>query len=363
MVLRSVDITDFLSVKGSTKLLLDPLITVLLGSNDHGKSNLLKAIEHLNADKPITAEDVNWDAAGTASLDFSFRLSDLEKANWSSLMKGLRSELSEIDAANDDDVDDDEEEAEEEPAPAPKRATATVPVTRRTVPAPAEEEEDDTDDVVRERRLRTFIALFPDDNAPDEILLSRRGVDTELSFKGIDFDDLPKRMQDFIDAGVPRVELIRTLTGNLQDSVSASELNTEAFEFMQGLFFYAGLNPNEAGPLFQQDDTTERQIQNASKVLDANLRRLWGQGTNLHFSLAHRQGKIEFLADDPAIKNRKARMSKRSDGVTQFFRTSIALNARRKKHAANSYLYLFVLALTLIRNPSDRSARILPVTK
>lgn len=34
-------------------------------------------------------------------------------------------------------------------------------------------------------------------------------------------------------------------------------------------------------------------------------------------------------------------MSKRSDGVTQFFRTSIVLHARRQKHPANFYLYLF----------------------
>lgn len=54
MFIRSVEITDFLSIKGSTKLLFDKNITVLLGSNDHGKSNLLKAVEHLNDDRPIT---------------------------------------------------------------------------------------------------------------------------------------------------------------------------------------------------------------------------------------------------------------------------------------------------------------------
>lgn len=338
MLLRSIEITDFLSVKGSTKLLLDKTITVLLGSNDHGKSNLLKAIEHLNDDRPIKQDEVNWDAAGTASLDFTLKLTDVERQAWSEAVKKLRKELSDLDAAAAQETDEEEAESEAappaEPAVKAKRVAAPVPVD-----GDADDEEDD--EAIREREVRAFLAAVPDDGGPEELRLSRRGVETELSCLGIDVSDLPTEIHDLVTEGVPRVELIRTLTGDLQDSVSAAELNTEPFEFMQGLFFYAGLNPAQASPLFEQNDETERQIQDASKSLDENLRRLWGQGTHLHFSLGHRKGKIEFLADDPAIKKRKARMSKRSDGVTQFFRTSIVLHARRKKHTANSYLYLF----------------------
>ena len=95
------------------------------------------------------------------------------------------------------------------------------------------------------------------------------------------------------------------------------------------------------GDLFTQNDTTTRALDNASKQLDTNLRRLWGQGTELHFLLRHHGSAIEFLADDPAVVKRVARMSKRSDGVTQFFRISMVLHARRMKNPANSYIYLF----------------------
>src|SRR5262249_46501157 len=72
-----------------------------------------------------------------------------------------------------------------------------------------------------------------------------------------------------------------------------------------------------------------------------NLRKLWGQGTELTFYFRHRGPYIDVLADDPSIKNRPARMSKRSGGFTQFFRVSMILEARRQKKPANSYIYLF----------------------
>ena len=84
-----------------------------------------------------------------------------------------------------------------------------------------------------------------------------------------------------------------------------------------------------------------RVLDDASKKLDEDLRQLWGQGTDLHFYLRHKGNSIEFLANDPAVTTRVARMSKRSQGVTQFFRVSMVLNARRNKHEANSYIYLF----------------------
>ena len=148
-------------------------------------------------------------------------------------------------------------------------------------------------------------------------------------------------MSAFIAEGKPRVELFRALTGTLQDSASAATIATNDFEFLQGVFFHAGINPLECSALFVQNDKTTRALDIASDKLDENLRRLWGQGTDLRFQLRHKGSDIEFLADDPAITTQVARMSKRSAGVTQFFRVSMVLNARRNKFPANSYIYLF----------------------
>ena len=65
MILTLVEITDFRSIKGTIKLDFDRKITILLGSNDHGKTNILKAVEHLNDGAVITEEETNWDADGS----------------------------------------------------------------------------------------------------------------------------------------------------------------------------------------------------------------------------------------------------------------------------------------------------------
>jgi hypothetical protein len=177
------------------------------------------------------------------------------------------------------------------------------------------------------------------------LILNRMGVEGHLRILDTPISKLSPRILELIRRGIPRAELFSTTSAELQDSVSAEQITTDAFEFLQGVFFYAGIDPTDpvTSKLFTHDDRTERQLDEASKILDGELRRIWAQGVdlNLHFELRHRQGQIEFLANDPAVKSQKARMSKRSAGVTQFFRLSMILHARRKKHPANKYLYLF----------------------
>jgi len=52
--LRRVLIEGYRSIADSLQLFLDPGVTVVLGANDHGKTNLLFALSHLN---PATSFD------------------------------------------------------------------------------------------------------------------------------------------------------------------------------------------------------------------------------------------------------------------------------------------------------------------
>ncbi|MBO6668799.1 AAA family ATPase [Parvibaculum sp.] len=62
MRLIKVTIKGYRSFKAETSIYLDDRITVLLGANDHGKTNFLSALEHLNPEKPFDGErDLNWD--------------------------------------------------------------------------------------------------------------------------------------------------------------------------------------------------------------------------------------------------------------------------------------------------------------
>jgi hypothetical protein len=210
------------------------------------------------------------------------------------------------------------------------KATTAAGKPGKTASAPIEEEK-----VTAEF---PYTALDP---AATTLTLNRRGVGGSLQFLGVEMNDLPEQIRQFFEEKKPRVELFEALSGSLQDSATAETISTTEYEFLQGVFFYAGLDPMHDSKVFTQDDRTTRSLDTASKQLDGSLRGLWGQGTDLHFQLRHKGNAIEFLADDPAIKSRKARMSKRSSGVTQFFRVSMVLYARRKKNPANSYIYLF----------------------
>src|SRR5258706_16281767 len=87
MILSLVEITDFRSIKGAIRLDCDRKVTILLGSNDHGKTNILRAVEHLNDDVPITEEEANWDADGSPAISFSFALTAAEKKEWKTFIE------------------------------------------------------------------------------------------------------------------------------------------------------------------------------------------------------------------------------------------------------------------------------------
>jgi len=326
MILSLVEMTDFRSIKGTIKLDCDRKVTILLGSNDHGKTNILRAVEHLNDDVPITEEEANWDADGSPAISFSFALTATEKKEWRAIIEEVVNRRNSI-----------LQRKVEEEAAANASESAEAPPTPSTTakkPTPSEDDALEAELLVPESVLDPLLAT---------IVLTRKGVGGALQFGGLEFDKLPEDLTTFLNDKKPRVELFRLLAGNLQDSATAENIVTDEYEFLQGVFFYAGIDPLKSADLFVQNDKTVRALDNASEQLNGSLSRLWGQGTELKFGLRHngKTSSIEFLADDPAIKSRKARMSKRSDGVTQFFRVSMVLYGRRKKNPANSYIYLF----------------------
>jgi len=82
--LRQVSITGYRSIRETLPFDLDDRVTVVLGANDHGKTNVLHAITHLNADTPFEAErDLNWDYHDRGSkfprIDYKLVLSDSER--------------------------------------------------------------------------------------------------------------------------------------------------------------------------------------------------------------------------------------------------------------------------------------------
>src|ERR1039457_5430564 len=89
MFLRQIELNDFLSINGTIPIDVDRKVTILLGSNDHGKSNILAAVQHLNDVVPITEEETNWDATTVPSTSFVFSLTFLECEEWKGIVENV----------------------------------------------------------------------------------------------------------------------------------------------------------------------------------------------------------------------------------------------------------------------------------
>lgn len=87
MVLKRLKIQDYLSIRGTVSLDIDPRVSILLGANDHGKSNILRALCCLNREQAISEEDRNWDAESPPMITFEF---DLKSAEQEGLLKITR---------------------------------------------------------------------------------------------------------------------------------------------------------------------------------------------------------------------------------------------------------------------------------
>jgi predicted ATPase len=335
MLLTKIKVKNFLSVNGQCELPIDSRVTVLLGANDHGKSNLLRALRHLNLDAPILEDEENWDSKDP-QLEFLFRISAEERQKLDALMQKYAQQLIDyglkLDAIN----------AEFGIRRGAESNEAQAPVEARiALPAAAAKELDKVKKQIESVTIE--IGIINGILEGGSISLCRNGIEGKLSVLGWELDQLEDETLEVLRPMIPRVELFEAFSGQLQDSVTADQIEQTDFEFIQGIFYYAGLDPLHASDLFEQNDETDKTLEDASVRLDRELRKLWGQGVdlNLHFQLKHKGDSIELYAKDPAVKRRHARMSKRSAGVTQFFRLSMVLHARRMKNPANSYIYLF----------------------
>ena len=62
MRLTRVEIEGYRSIGRKVDIRVERDVTILIGANDHGKTNILSAIEHLNPDKQFAPDtDLNWD--------------------------------------------------------------------------------------------------------------------------------------------------------------------------------------------------------------------------------------------------------------------------------------------------------------
>ncbi len=232
MRLVRVEVEGYRSIAKKIELHVDRDVTVLLGANDHGKTNILSALGHLNEDEPFVSErDLNWDYAakpeGFPSVIFHFELDAAE-----------RDELLQL--AN--------EELEDE-------YSAESPAT------PGAGTEQDAEDLPVPHLERHHI--------PPVMRVERVGVAGKLQYFIDGVSDTVA--ESFGKDAAPRVELIRPQE-KVPDAVNSAQLNSESHEFMRGIFYYAGIQPDGPADMFSQTDATMMRLKQASAKLNETLK-------------------------------------------------------------------------------------------
>lgn len=301
MKLKHVTISGFRSVKGTENLLIDDKVTILIGANDHGKSNLLEAILRLNDDKPITADDKNWDLADDKQprIEWHFIIESNE-------LEGF--------VLKDEPLISTEE-------------TLEIDTPTAKVGIPSKNNEAD---------------IFPT-NKNREVIFFKEGVSAPLKVLSLP-NKVPIAKGPSLLQLHPKVEdFLKPISTNLKDEVTLAQLITPEFEFMQGLFQLAGIWDHR-DTLFTQDDRTSKLLKQASEKLTEELNKKWNQGKDLTWKLEHagtNGDHIRILIEDPAVENRFIRPSLRSSGFQTFFVLSMMVNARTHDRPSNSYIFLF----------------------
>lgn len=289
MKLTKVVISGFRSIKKEEALLVDDRVTILIGANDHGKSNILNAIEFLNDEKSFTPDDINWDLESSTPISIEWQFDASEE-----ILKKMGEFV----------------------------PTSEAPVVEGQEAPPSE-------------------PIF-EINTDNKIIFYKDNKDNAIRIKSLPLK-IPKTKTDDILALRPRVELFISPTTNFKDQVNLAQLETPEFEFMQGIFRLAGIWDIRA-TIFAQNAQTSKLLDEASVKLTEVLNDKWNQGRDLNWKLKHAGTNGDHIVieiQDPSIDSRYTRPSLRSSGFRTYFLLTMVTYARIENKKADSYIYLF----------------------
>ncbi len=296
MRLKKLSVFGYRSIKKEEILLLDGRVTILIGANDHGKSNILDAIRCLNDNNKIETEDKNWDLSKEESVRIEWHFS---------ASQDILAKLDEL-------------------------TIKRKEIADKT----AEKELNEKGSALLENNFRQ--------NLDNEIVFIRDDQTNEVKVDSLPIE-APKTIEKDVLQLRPRIELFESPKSNLTDQINLEQLNSPDFEFMQGIFRLAGLW-DFRNEIFTQNDRTSRLLSEASETLTQILNDKWKQGGDLIWKFEHtgmNGDQIVIKIKDPAIQSRYTRPSLRSSGFRTYFLLSMLTFARTQNDASNTYFFLF----------------------
>lgn len=309
MLLTKATICGYKSFRKRTELPISDRTTVLIGPNDHGKSNALLAIDCINDGKPFDKDDIND------------RFQSGEKAFISYFLHSKPQEIDEMMRAISESI--------------------SAEGLGKTVVPPDETDADSlgrslksgirADELTRLYKLmmdHTSVELIREAGEPDLTLV--HGLEVPESVQ-LQFEvELQKR--------IPKVILF-TQDALRQSPDVVNQSSLESNEVMQGVFRLAGIWDNRTALLSSNNRRNTRELREASIVLTQKIRENWTQGQDLKFHLEYLNNDIRLTVED--IASTVTAVGERSQGFTAYFAMRMLLVARTDEAIPNGFVFMF----------------------
>src|SRR5437899_816163 len=220
MKLKKVKIAGYKSIKEEITLHIEDRVTILIGANDSGKSNILSALRCLNDDVPFTQAEQNWDLAEgeQSSIEWTFLLSSAER---SEVASGLENQML---------VQNKKVKVRDLPKESAIEITERLWEQGLAEVVAAIAKDAQLEFIVTKKLFNGEVVMRRPVNGRLEVKLADRIAEDAVQSQ-IEQDLLTKR---------PGVELFAPVE-QLTDTINLAQLDLVNEEFMQGIFRYADI--------------------------------------------------------------------------------------------------------------------------
>lgn len=299
MLLTSATMSGFKSFRKRTKLPISDRTTILIGPNDHGKTNALFAIDRLNAEKPFGSSEINDRFEGDpAYIGYTFKINEHDVQDLFDALK-------------------------------PALTSKTAQVT----------DSGDTIEGVFSGSGGFEMQSWRSSLLSNGHIEVTRQPDKPLQVK---LDDVPQEFREPVSAAllkmIPKVILFTPeALRQLPDTVTLPALETN--EVMQGVFRLAGIWEQRQLLLSGNTRKNKNILRDAEATLTKKIRQNWTQGQDLEFYLEYVGSDIRLTVKDSA--KIVTAVGDRSEGFTAYFAMRMLLIARTDAAQPNGYVFMF----------------------
>jgi len=297
MRIVSVRVTGYRSFCGAVEVHLSPGMTCLIGANEHGKSNLLNALDLLDAG---TFDEFDRNAklppGDAPSLRFTLALSKTDQL-------ALRAALNEYLGQVPD-------------PPADDTGKTTLSILRGTLQAHAQDRLTTADLSVSSRNVRRL--HLPTGSFP------------------VMGDSIASPVDGWLRKALPVVHIFQP-SSELADSITLQQLDGDVNPPFVGLLKLAGVWEDRK-TLFANTRRARQLLDSGAKRLTRKVRKIWSQGSKHTMRLDESGGKLHVSIIDP---NTFDTPSSRSLGFRSFFSFYLTLLAQTDQLAPEGMLLLF----------------------